>query len=150
MWLVIGGESEIGAAVRRHFRECREPALATTRRQNLAGAERPYLDIASSLEQWVPPGTRGGCIAAAVARLSECAAYPAGSALINVDSTLRLIDRLLARGIDVIYLSTNQVFDGSMPNVPPDASVNPISEYGKQKARTEKRVEGVDETRCSS
>ena len=55
MWLVIGGKSEIGAAVRRHFRECREPALATTRRQNLAGAERPYLDIASSLEQWVPP-----------------------------------------------------------------------------------------------
>jgi dTDP-4-dehydrorhamnose reductase len=27
-----------------------------------------------------------------------------------------------------------------MPNVPPDAPVNPISEYGKQKARTEKKV----------
>ena len=130
MWLVIGGESEIGAALHRHFRECREPALATTRRQTRAGVERPYLDIASPLEQWVPPaGTRGACIAAAVARLSECAADPVGSALINVDSTLRLIDRLLARGIYVVYLSTNQVFDGSMPNVPPDAPVNPISEY---------------------
>ena len=60
--------------------------------------------------------------------------------MINVDATLRLIDRLLARGIYVIYLSTNQVFDGTMPNVPPDAPVNPISEYGKQKARTEKKV----------
>ena len=141
MWLVIGGKSEIGAALHRHFRECREPALATTRRQTLAGVERPYLDIASPLEQWVPPaGTRGACIAAAVARLSECAADPVGSALINVDSTLRLIDRLLARGIYVVYLSTNQVFDGSMPNVPPDAPVNPISEYGKQKARTENEL----------
>jgi len=138
MWLVIGGESEIGAAVHRHFRECREPVLATTRRQNLAGAERPYLDIASPLDEWVPPaGTRSACIAAAVARLSECAADPAGSALINVDATLHLIDLLLSKGIDVVYLSTNQVFDGTTPNVPPDAPVNPISEYGKQKARTE-------------
>ena len=60
--------------------------------------------------------------------------------MINVDATLRLIDRLLARGIYVVYLSTNQVFDGSMPNVPPDAPVNPISEYGKQKARTENEL----------
>jgi len=144
MWLVIGGESEIGSAVHRHFRECREPALATTRRQKLAGVERPYLDIASSLEQWVPPAdTRGACIAAAVARLSECAADPAGSALINVDSTLRLIDGLLARGVYVVYLSTNQVFDGSVPNVPADAPVNPVSEYGKQKARAEKGVRAL-------
>jgi dTDP-4-dehydrorhamnose reductase len=63
--------------------------------------------------------------------------------LINVDATLRLIDRLLARGIYVVYLSTNQVFDGSMPNVPPDAAANPISEYGKQKAQTETELKAL-------
>lgn len=138
MWLVVGGDSEIGAELYSHFKDCREPTLATTRRRTLAGAERPYLDMASPLDQWVPPfGTRGACIAAAVARLSACAADPIRSALINVDATLRLIDRLLARRIYVVYLSSNQVFDGSIPNVPPDTPVNPISEYGKQKARAE-------------
>ena len=144
MWLVVGGESEIGAALYSHFKDCREPTLATTRRRTHARADRPYLDIASPLDHWVPPlDTRGACIAAAVARLSACAADPIGSALINVDATLRLIDRLLARGIYVVYLSTNQVFDGSMPNVPPDAPVNPISEYGKQKARTETELKAL-------
>jgi dTDP-4-dehydrorhamnose reductase len=141
MWLVVGGESEIGAALHGHFRACQEPALATTRRRALAGVERPYLDMASPLDQWVPPpGVRSACIAAAVARLCACAADPAGSALINVDATLHLIDRLLARGIYVVYLSTNQVFDGSTPHVPPDTPANPISEYGKQKARTESEL----------
>jgi dTDP-4-dehydrorhamnose reductase len=44
------------------------------------------------------------------------------------------------KGDYIIYLSTNQVFDGSMPNVPPDAPVSPISEHGKQKARTENEL----------
>lgn len=141
MWLVIGGESTIGEALHNHFRACREPVLATTRRRPLAEAGRPYLDMASPLDHWeAPPGTRSVCIAAAVARLCACAADPAGSAFINVDATLRLIDRVLTQRIHVVYLSTNQVFDGSIPHVPADASVNPISEYGKQKAQTESKL----------
>jgi dTDP-4-dehydrorhamnose reductase len=37
----------------------------------------------------------------------------------------------------VLFLSTNQVFDGWTPNVPAHSPTGPVSEYGKQKARTE-------------
>jgi dTDP-4-dehydrorhamnose reductase len=48
-----------------------------------------------------------------------------------------LCDRLIARGVYVLFLSTNQVFDGAIPNVSAEAPASPVSEYGRQKALTE-------------
>jgi dTDP-4-dehydrorhamnose reductase len=101
-------------------------------------ADRPLLDLAASLDGWEPPaGTRAACVFAAIARLAACADDPAGSTHINVTQTLTLIERLVARGIYVLFLSTNQVFDGTTPNVRADVPTCPISEYGRQKARVE-------------
>jgi len=85
----------------------------------------------------LPPGARSACILAAIARLAGCAADPVDSARINVTQTLTLIERLLARGVHVLFLSTNQVFDGETPHVAPDARACPVSEYGRQKAEVE-------------
>ena len=52
--------------------------------------------------------------------------------------TIALIDRLAARGIYTLFLSTNQVFSGERPHVPADAPVSPVSEYGRQKAEAER------------
>ena len=79
---------------------------------------------------------------AAIARLAACHADPLGSAHINVTQTLAVIERMLARDIHVVFLSTNQVFDGRLPHVPPDALVCPVSEYGRQKACTETALRG--------
>ncbi len=51
--------------------------------------------------------------------------------------SLGLIDKLAAAGIYVLHLSTNQVFDGRTPRMPPEAPTCPVSEYGRQKARAE-------------
>ena len=48
-----------------------------------------------------------------------------GSAHINVTQTLALIERLLAHGIYVLFLSTNQVFDGETPHVASEAPYAP-------------------------
>ena len=77
-----------------------------------------------------------------VARIAACAADPEGTAHINVDQTLTLIEKLLARGIHVLFLSTNQVFDGRVPHLPADAPHSPVSEYGRQKARVEAALLG--------
>jgi dTDP-4-dehydrorhamnose reductase len=138
MWLLVGGDSEIGAATHQFLKSRGIASAATTQRKELVAADRPFLDLSSPLDNWEPPhGTRGACIFAAVARLADCAADPAGSAHINVTQTLALIERLVDRGIHVIFLSTNQIFDGNIPNVPADALPCPVSEYGHQKARTE-------------
>lgn len=138
MFLLIGGDSEIGAATARHLR-CRGHIVsATTRRPERAGPDRPFFDLAAPLECWEPPlGTTAVGIFAGIDRIAACEADPAGSAFINVEQTLTAIDRLLERDIQVVFLSTNRVFDGTHPHVAPQASTCPVGEYGRQKARAE-------------
>jgi dTDP-4-dehydrorhamnose reductase len=138
MFLLVGGDSEIGAATARAMAGRGIAGVATTRRRDRASPERPFLELAAPLGDWRPPeGTRAACLFVAVARLAACAADPAGSAHVNVTQTLALVDRLVAQKIHVLFLSTNQVFDGSRAQLPADAPHSPVSEYGRQKARTE-------------
>jgi dTDP-4-dehydrorhamnose reductase len=138
MFLIVGGDSEIGGAAFAALKAQGQPAASTTRRRDRVAGDRLFLDLAASLDGWEPPqGVASVCVCAAVARLANCAADPHASAHINVAQTLTLVDKLLRRGIYVLFLSTNQVFDGRVPQVPPDAPHSPVSEYGRQKARTE-------------
>jgi dTDP-4-dehydrorhamnose reductase len=138
MLLLVGGDSEIGAATARALTERRIAGAATTRRRDQTSAARPFLDLAAPLDGWRPPyGTMAACVFASVARLAACAADPVRSAHINVVQTIALIDRLMAQGIHVLFLSTNQVFDGNVAHLPAHAPHSPVSEYGRQKAQTE-------------
>jgi|HubBroStandDraft_6_1064221.scaffolds.fasta_scaffold32365_2 dTDP-4-dehydrorhamnose reductase len=138
MFLIVGGDSEIGAAAFRAMKAQGKAVAATTRRSDHVASDRPFLDLAAPLDGWtLPPGTQAVCLCAAVARLAACAKDPHGSAHINVVQTLALAEKLLARGIAVLFLSTNQVFDGRTPFQRAEAPHSPISEYGRQKARAE-------------
>jgi dTDP-4-dehydrorhamnose reductase len=139
--LLIGADSEIAAATARHLAAHGVPFIGTTRRRESAGCDRLFLDLAQPLADWRPPaGVTAACVFAAVARLQACEDDPDGSAFINVRQTLALVDRLAEAGIAVVFLSTNQVFDGSRPAVPADAPLCPVSAYGRQKARTEQAL----------
>jgi len=138
MFLLVGGDAEIGVATARRLRTGGDAVTATTRRLDGVAADRPFLDLSSPLDGWEPPpGTQAACVVAAVARLAACHADPVGSARVNVTQTIALCERLIARGVYLLFLSTNQVFDGRSPHVPADAPPAPVSEYGRQKARTE-------------
>jgi dTDP-4-dehydrorhamnose reductase len=138
VFLLIGGDSEIGAATASHMRRLGLTVASTTRRHERVAADRPFLDLVKPLESWQPPpDTRAACIFAAIGHLLDCARDPAGSAHLNVTQTLALVRLLHARDIPVLFLSTDKVFDGTHPLVPADAPTCPASEYGRQKARTE-------------
>jgi len=138
MWLLIGGDSEIGSLAYQSLKARGVTAAATTRRKTHVTADRPFLDLSAPLENWEPPsGTSAACIFAAIARIEACEADPRASAHVNVTQTLALADRLLARGIPVLFLSTNHVFDGTVPNVAADVPHSPVTEYGRQKSRAE-------------
>jgi dTDP-4-dehydrorhamnose reductase len=138
MVLIVGGDSEIGAAAYRAMRAQGQVVAATTRRPERVAPNRPLLDLSAPLDVWEPvPGTTSATICAGIVRLAACADDPQGSALVNVNRTLTLVEKLLARDIAVLFLSTNQVFDGRMPHMSANAPYAPVSEYGRQKARTE-------------
>jgi dTDP-4-dehydrorhamnose reductase len=143
MFLIVGGDSEIGGATYRAIKAHGKPVAATTRRPERVAPDRPVLDLSKALSSWEPPrGTRAACVCAGVARLAACAADPEGTAHINVVQTLALIEKFVSRSIYVLFLSTNQVFDGRTPHVPVDAPHSPVSEYGRQKARMETALFG--------
>src|SRR3984893_382229 len=138
MFLIVGGDSEIGGAACRAMKAQGLSVAATTRRSDRVAPDRPFLDLAAPLDDWAPPaGAQAVCLCAAVARLTACADDPQGSAHINVLQTLALAEKFLARGIAVLFLSTNQVFDGRTPHERAEAPHSPVSEYGRQKARAE-------------
>jgi dTDP-4-dehydrorhamnose reductase len=138
MFLIIGAGSEVGRAAVDALRSDGMPVMGTTRRPVAEGTDRVHLDLLDMPTDWEPPKeTRAACIAAAVSRIAECEADPVGSALINCAGTLELVKRLSRRGIYTLFLSTNQIFDGTMPHVAPDTPLRPVSTYGRQKAWTE-------------
>lgn len=135
--LFVGGDSEIGAAARAQFRREGISILATTRRKDHVASDRPFLDLARGENWTLPTNIETACILAGVPRILACHQDPEGSAFINVTQTMRLIDRLLTKGIYVLFPSSNQVFDGTRPSVEADAPVCPVSEYGRQKVSVE-------------
>jgi dTDP-4-dehydrorhamnose reductase len=138
MFLIVGGDGEVGRAVASTLRAEGEVVVATSRRAGAQGAGRLHLDLDDLPANWAPPaGTQVAVIAAAVARLAACEADPIGSARVNVAGTLALTRRLAWHGIYTLYLSTNQVFDGTIAQVPATAPTNPVSAYGRQKAAAE-------------
>jgi dTDP-4-dehydrorhamnose reductase len=136
--LIVGGDSEIAAATAIHLRARGHNVVATTRRPEGVAADRPFLDLSQPVRDWpIPDSVGAACLCAAVARLNDCARDPEGSRQINVIGTVALAKRLLARGIPVLFLSTDKVFDGERAHVPADAPPCPVSEYGRQKAAAE-------------
>jgi dTDP-4-dehydrorhamnose reductase len=139
--LVVGADSEVGAAVLGHLASRGQRAVGTTRRREHLGPDRAWLDLADFDESWDPPaGTTAACICAARSRLADCAADPTGTSSLNVTQTGKLVTRLTQLGIYTLFLSSNQVFDGEQPFVVPEAPPCPVSEYGRQKAAAEEHV----------
>ncbi len=113
---------------------------STTRRQP-SGPRELHLDFDAPIGRFsIPEGIRSACIFVTVARLAACEADPNASGFVNISQTMALVDRLAANGIYTLFLSTNQVFDGESPHVRADAPASPRSEYGRQKAETERQL----------
>lgn len=138
MFLIVGANSEIGSATARLIEARGGDVWSTTRRPSSIPREIK-LDFDTPIESFsIPDGVESACIFVAIARLAACAADPKASAFVNVTQTLALVDLFAAKGIYTLFLSTNQVFDGESANMPVDAPVSPRSEYGRQKAETER------------
>jgi dTDP-4-dehydrorhamnose reductase len=134
--LIAGGDGLIGAALTARLTASGHRVWATTRRPDEVGAMRPYHDLADAGEP-VLPSADTLIITAANARLADCEADPKGSRLVNVDGTVALAARYTAQGAQVIFLSSDKVFDGTRPQRRREEAVCPATAYGAQKAAAE-------------
>lgn len=137
--LVVGGEGQIGRALRARLTAEGVAVVATTRRREGASQGRVLLDLAADLRDWRPPtGIALAYLCAAVTSLEQCRQDPAGTRRVNVEALGSIGEKLLAAGAFVVFPSTNLVFDGSVPRPAPSDPVCPTTEYGRQKADLER------------
>lgn len=116
-------------------------AMGTTRRREAVTDTRSFLDLSGDVERWQPQaGVSVAVICAGVTSIESCRLDPLSTAQVNVQAVSKLARRLADEGAFVIYLSTNQVFDGSRPHTLADEHASARTEYGKQKAEVERQL----------
>jgi dTDP-4-dehydrorhamnose reductase len=138
MYLIVGGDGMIGGRLAGRLRVAGEDVLETTRRPGEVRPGRCLLDLAGDPERWELPGAVGvAYLCAAVTSVERCQREPDLTRRVNVEHTLALARRLRDCGAHVVFLSTNQVFDGTQPYRGEDEPTCPGTEYGRQKAEVE-------------
>jgi dTDP-4-dehydrorhamnose reductase len=137
--LIVGSDGLIGAALMEQLEREGICAQGTTRRRESVNETHSFLDLSENVEEWQMHGQPSvAVICAGVTKIESCRLDPVSTARVNVQAISRLADKLTNEGIFVIYLSTNQVFDGSIPNQLADDQSSARTEYGKQKAEVER------------
>lgn len=139
--LVIGADGIIGRALVDYLVCSGKPVLQTTRRQETISDMRILLDLTEDVSDWLPPCRISvAYLCAAVSSLKSCKREPTQSAMVNVHNTVALAKRLIANNTFVVFLSTNLVYDGSIPFRKAEDAVCPQTEYGRQKAEAERQL----------
>lgn len=134
MFLIVGGDGTLGTALQSAPTRPTE-VVATSRRDALFSYR---VDLGDSPDSWqLPDHIAGAVLCAAVTSIEACQRDPAGTRAINVTATVELARRIRSRGGHCVFLSTNQVFDGSRPFRREDEPPCPLTEYGRQKAEAE-------------
>lgn len=141
--LIIGADGLIGNALSRYLTSQNEEIIETTRHLHTCTTSRIFLDLSDEkINNWNPPsGVSVVYICAAVTSLEECRKDPHRSELVNVHNTIKIAQKFMKKGIFVIFLSTSSVFDGTLPHQKINDHPLPKTEYGRQKAEAEKRLQ---------
>jgi dTDP-4-dehydrorhamnose reductase len=143
-YLVVGGDSDIGAGLVKALKTDNTAVSATSRR-----LDRPdgfvLLDLAQPAGSWHwPDETRTAIICAAMTSIDACEKSPDESEAVNVSAPSALVELLADQGVRSIVLSTSMVFDGTRVRPSAEHPVLPLTIYGRQKAALEKNLLALD------
>ncbi len=78
--------------------------------------------------------------AAAESRIAVCEEKPRESKRVNLTSLRDALPLLQEMGTRLVYISTDQVFDGTQLEIPESTIPSPLHAYGRQKAEAEAHV----------
>lgn len=125
MELVIGN-GLIGKALYYHLRRFTDVQITSRREIDL---ERP--------DEWCIPKCEKAYICAGRSLTQDCEENPEETRRVNVDNTVLLAERL---DCYTIWISSERVFDGTVPYRKISDKVSPTTEYGRQKVEAERRL----------
>lgn len=140
MIAVVGASGFIGSHIYAHLLAAGENVIGSYHK-NKPGANHhlQYFDLLQN-DYALFENCSTVIIASAIPRLEECALNQQHAHSINVTGTINLINHLAARSIKVIFISSDQVFDGSKGNYVETDTPKPINAYGKMKYEVEQHI----------
>jgi dTDP-4-dehydrorhamnose reductase len=145
IYLIVGGESIIGQCLCDHLKQMGRKVIYTTRRRRSQKENSIYLDLEDNIDHWVPPrGIKTAFFCAAATSMEFCEKNINATRKINVVNTIKIIETLSQKKIPVVFLSSNQVFDGVSPYPGETSFTMPETEYGCQKLEVEERLKNIE------
>ena len=140
MRLIVGGDSAIGRNLSLYWTQNNTAHHSSSRAPGKISQYRPYLDLGKDIYLSNVAGYSSAVLCAGISHLKECRDNPEGTRKINIEGTLMLARYLAEHGTGVILISSDRVYDGTQPHPRPDDQVNPVTEYGRQKAEAENGI----------
>ncbi len=141
--LLLGASGFLGPALIDAFGPA--GALATHCRHARPGSV--YFDARETAVANLLPGLerrpRAAIIMLGITGIDDCARDPRGTAAVNVQGVIRVVDELRALGITPVFVSSDGVFDGSRGMWREDDAPHPILEYGRQKLAVERYLSAL-------
>lgn len=145
MILITGASGFLGRQVYRIFKDSKVIGTCYSRPQD--GLTKLDLTDSSAVTGFLETNQVDIIIHCAAERRPDVAAQDPSQALkLNVECTRHLATEAKKRGIYLIYISTDYVFDGLHPPYHEDDLPNPINFYGKSKRMGEDEVLKVCDT----
>lgn len=138
-YLVVGGDSLVGASTVAALRRRGARVLASTRRAESVAGDRVFLDFENPEPFRVPEGIGYAFVIAAATNYERCERDPMAR-VINVELVPRTVLSLLDQGLFVTFVSTNSVFGGERAWPAEDDPHDPRIPYARQKADGEAGV----------
>lgn len=141
---IIGASGFIGNHLLRAYREVYPDCLGTTfsqPRPDLAPFDLRNPDIATlRLEE---TGHEAVILASAKPNISYCEEQRDEAYAVNVRGTLELARQLSKTSLQLIFLSSDYVFEGTAGGYDDASSTCPTTEYGRQKVEVETALPGL-------
>jgi dTDP-4-dehydrorhamnose reductase len=139
--IILGADGNVGSALLQALVARGDVAYGTTRRSPVVKDELVVDFAAPDIEAARLPEADIAFFCAAMTGFRECRSNPALARQVNVTGPVSLARRLVASGTTVVLLSTNAVFDWSIPRVSATAPRSPVTVYGELKAEAEREFE---------
>ena len=143
----IIGDGVIGKRLANHLRNRGLTVVLTSRKRNRVSKECLYLDLASAATDW-PEFPRNSLVflCAGESSIRKCETQPSFTEKLNVDASIKIAEKVVNNSCFLLFISTNMVFDGTIPLRKPDDYASPRNIYGKQKLMAENAILSLQNT----
>ena len=134
--LIVGGDSNLAKNFSLFLKKKKIKFVKTTRRRK----NKNFMDLTKVENFKIPINISSAVIFAYQNNIAFCEENYKKAYLINVKNIIKLIKKLLAKKIFILFISTNLVFDNSKKKRLESTKTRPITNYGKMKSICENKI----------